>query len=290
LPPFADSLNMQIFREIHLLKAFLAEKRLQGNSIGFVPTMGALHEGHLSIVRSSINENSVTVCSIFVNPTQFNNQKDLEKYPRTIETDTKLLEKVGCDALFCPDVETMYSAKNVIQFDFGHLDKVMEGKFRPGHFSGVALIVSKLFHIVEPDIAYFGQKDWQQFAIIRRLTQDLNFNVKLKSIPTVREQNGLAMSSRNMRLTEKQKEKALILYHTLQKAQLLLKKGTPITEVKKNYVEPLFQKDTEIKLEYFELVDSENLTSLNNVQESGTPILCMAAFVGEVRLIDNMFL
>lgn len=268
----------------------MAEKKLLGNSIGFVPTMGALHKGHLSIIRSSINENTVTICSIFVNPTQFNNPKDLEKYPRTLEIDTTLLEKVGCDALFCPEVKMMYGDETVIQFDFGDLGKVMEGKFRPGHFSGVALVVSKLFHIVEPDIAYFGQKDWQQFAIIRKLTQDLKFNVKLKSIPTVRDPNGLAMSSRNMRLTTHQKEKAAILFNSLNQACSLLKKGTSITEVKKNYVEPLFQNDQEIKLEYFEVVDSENLTLLNNVEESEMPILCIAAFVGEVRLIDNMFL
>jgi pantoate--beta-alanine ligase len=280
---------MQIFREIHLLKAFLAEKRLLGNSIGFVPTMGALHEGHLSIIRSSINENSITVCSIFVNPTQFNNSKDLEKYPRTLDTDTELLEKAGCDILFCPEIEVMYGDESVIKFDFGDLDKVMEGKFRPGHFSGVALVVSKLFHIVEPDIAYFGQKDWQQFAIIRKLTQDLKFNVKLKDIPTMREPNGLAMSSRNMRLSDDQKEKATILYKALSQGKALLKSGSSITQVK-HTIEVLFQHEPEIKLEYFEVVDSENLTLLNNVEESETPIVCMAAFVGGVRLIDNMFL
>jgi pantoate--beta-alanine ligase len=281
---------MQIFREIQPLKAFLVEKRLSGQSIGFVPTMGALHEGHLSIINSSINENSVTVCSIFVNPTQFNNAKDLEKYPRTLESDINLLERVGCNVLFCPEVKTMYGQESVIQFDFGQLDKVMEGEFRPGHFSGVALVVSKLFHIIEPDIAYFGQKDWQQFAIIRKLVQDLKFNVTLKSIPTVREADGLAMSSRNMRLTPGQREKALILYNSLNQARILLKKGMPISDVRIHYIHPLFRQDDEIKLEYFELVDSENLTPLKNVEESKTPILCTAAFVGDVRLIDNMFL
>jgi len=280
---------MQIFSEIPPLKAFLVEKRLSRQSIGFVPTMGALHEGHLSIVRSSRNKNSVTICSIFVNPTQFNSPQDLEKYPRTLERDIELLKEAGCDALFCPEVKTMYGSESHTHFNFGHLDTVMEGKFRPGHFSGVALIVSKLFHIVEPDVAYFGQKDWQQFAIIRQLTQDLQFNVTLKCISTIREPNGLAMSSRNMRLTPDQKEKAVILYSSLQEARVLLKNGMPVADVK-HRITQLFQKDPEIKLEYFEVVDSENLKSLNHVEESITPILCMASFVGDVRLIDNLFL
>lgn len=280
---------MQIFREIPPLKAFLVENRRLGHSIGFVPTMGALHEGHLSIIRASGKENPVTVCSIFINPAQFNNQADLEKYPRTLETDISFLEKAGCDVLFCPEVSIMYGSESVIQFDFGQLDKVMEGKFRPGHFSGVALVVSKLFHIVEPDIAYLGQKDWQQFAIVRKLTEDLKFNLQLKWVPTVREENGLAMSSRNMRLTSAQKEKASIICHSLNEARLLLKKNIPIAEVK-NKITSLFQNDPEIKLEYFEVADSENLMPLIHVEQSAAPILCMAVYVGEIRLIDNMFL
>jgi pantoate--beta-alanine ligase len=280
---------MQIFREIASLRAFLVEKKRLGQTIGFVPTMGALHEGHLALINASLNENSVTVCSIFVNPAQFNNAADLEKYPRTLDSDTKHLERVGCDVLFCPEVNSMYQSNTVIRFDFGNLDKVMEGTFRPGHFSGVALVVSKLFHIVEPDVAYFGQKDWQQFAIIRKLTEELNFNVTLKNISTIREPNGLAMSSRNMRLSTSQKESALILYHSLLEAKTSLKKGLPVAEVKKN-IEERFQHSSETKLEYFEIVDSENLISLNRVEDSVAPILCVAAYVGEVRLIDNMFL
>jgi pantoate--beta-alanine ligase len=280
---------MQIFKEIAPLKAFLIEKRLQGLTIGFVPTMGALHEGHLAIIRASRSENSITVCSVFVNPAQFNNPADLQKYPRTLESDTAQLERVGCDVLFCPEVETMYSGNSLIQFDFGHLDKVMEGKFRPGHFSGVALVVSKLFHIVEPHVAYFGQKDWQQFVVIQRLTTDLNFNLQLKSVPTVREADGLAMSSRNARLTADQRKKALILYSGLQFAYNRLKQGQNVADTKKE-VARLFEGDPEIKLDYFELADSQNLTLLQNVLDSEKPILCMAAYIGEVRLIDNMFL
>jgi pantoate--beta-alanine ligase len=280
---------MQIFREIAPLKAFLVEKRRLGQTIGFVPTMGALHEGHLSLIQACKTENSVTVCSIFVNPAQFNNPADLQKYPRTPDTDIPLMEKVGTDALFIPDTPVMYDSESLVRFDFGHLDKVMEGTHRPGHFSGVALVVSKLFHIVEPDRAYFGQKDWQQFSIIRQLVKELKFNINLKSIPTLREPDGLAMSSRNMRLTSAQRQKAGQLYKSLTEASAMLKKGSTIDEVKMN-VQRTLEQDPEVKLEYFEVADSENLKLLNRVEESAAPILCIAAFVGEVRLIDNMFL
>lgn len=280
---------MQIFREIAPLKAFLVEKRLQGHTIGFVPTMGALHEGHISLIRTACNENSVVVCSIFVNPAQFNNPSDLDKYPRTLESDTEMLKSVGCQVLFCPDSTTMYAKQHVITFDFGHLDKVMEGAFRPGHFSGVALVVSKLFHIVEPDTAYFGQKDWQQFAIIKKLVEDLSFNVKVKSLPTMRESDGLAMSSRNMRLTPEQRIKALILYKSLMEGKAALACGISIDEVKQRTAAIFSDSNTDVRLEYFEVVDSENLNTINHVSESQQPILCTAAYVGDVRLIDNLF-
>lgn len=280
---------MQIFKEIGPLKAFLVSTRNQGQTLGFVATMGALHEGHLELIRNSQNDNSVTICSIFVNPSQFNNPSDLQKYPRTLDQDIKLLEKVGCDALFCPEVESMYDGESFVRFDFGHLDKVMEGEFRPGHFSGVALVVSKLFNIIEPDVAYFGQKDWQQFAIISQLTRELKFNLKLKSVPTLREPSGLAMSSRNARLTAEQREKAVIIYRTLKNAVQQLKNDKPVSHVKAA-VAKAFEGDAAVRLEYFEVADSENLKPLNDVKKSARPILCIAAFVGEVRLIDNMFL
>lgn len=280
---------MQIFKEIGPLKAFLVEKRSHGQTIGFVATMGALHEGHLELIRNSQNDNSVTICSIFVNPSQFNNPEDLQNYPRTLDLDISQLQKVGCDALFCPEVETMYDKQAFVRFDFGHLDKVMEGEFRPGHFSGVALIVSKLFHIVEPDVAYFGQKDWQQFAIISQLVRELKFNLTLKSVPTLREASGLAMSSRNARLTSEQRKKAAMLNRTLKVAVEQLRNGKPVVHVKDD-VKATLAGDPEIRLEYFEVADSENLKSLTDVKESDRPILCIAAFVGEVRLIDNMFL
>lgn len=280
---------MQIFKEIGPLKAFLVEKRSQNQTIGFVATMGALHEGHLELIRNSQNDNSTTICSIFVNPSQFNNAEDLQKYPRTIEADIQKLEKAGCDALFCPENEVMYDSPGSIRLDFGHLDKVMEGEFRPGHFSGVALVVSKLFNILTPDVAYFGQKDWQQFTIIRQLVKELKFNLILKSIPTLREANGLAMSSRNARLTAGQREKAAAISRVLKDATDQLKIGTPVSLVKEHAKRKL-ETDSEIRLEYFEVADSENLMPLADVRQSARPILCIAAWVGEVRLIDNMFL
>jgi pantoate--beta-alanine ligase len=279
---------MQIFREIPHLKAFLTSKKLLGKSIGLVPTMGALHQGHLGLIRNSKNETDLTVCSIFVNPTQFNNPADLQKYPRTLEADISLLEKEECDVLFCPEASEMYPEKSMVSFSFGELDTVMEGKFRPGHFSGVALVVSKLFHIVEPHTAFFGQKDWQQFAVIRHLVNHLNFNTRLKSVSTFREADGLAMSSRNLRLTASQRTQARVLFEALTIAHDLLESGESIVNVK-IAIKSKMESHPEVTLEYFEIADSENLTLLNSVDESNKPILCIAAYVGEVRLIDNMF-
>ena len=206
---------MVIFKEIEPLKAFLDNKRGRDLSIGLVPTMGALHPGHLELVKASKKVNSLAVCSIFVNPTQFNNPSDLEKYPRSLDKDIELLNSVGCDVLFFPDKKEMYQKPSTIKFDFGQLDKVLEGEFRPGHFSGVALVVSKLFNIVNPTRAYFGQKDFQQFKIINRLVEELHFNIELICFPTLREADGLAMSSRNLRLTDDQRKTALIFFKSV---------------------------------------------------------------------------
>lgn len=251
--------------------------------------MGALHPGHLALIAVSRSQNPLTVCSIFVNPTQFNNVSDFEKYPRTLEKDVDMLEKAGCDVLFCPDEPEMHTRSSYLNFNFGHLETVMEGKFRPGHFNGVAQVVSKLFHIVNPDHAYFGQKDWQQFVIISTLVDELKFNVTLHSVETVRENDGLAMSSRNLRLSEKQRRQAILIPATLAEAKAKLKGGDSILSVKK-FVEDTFESNPGITLEYIEVVNSKNLLPLYSVEEADRPILCMAAFVGEVRLIDNMFL
>ena len=280
---------MEIFKQIAPLRAYLDQVRKSNKTIGLVPTMGALHRGHISLVESSKSENAITVATIYVNPTQFNNPNDLQKYPKTPEKDILMLKNAGCDVVFCPEDQEMYAEKSAINFDFGNLDKVMEGKFRPGHFSGVALVVSKLFNIVQPDKAYFGQKDWQQFAIIRLLVRELKFNFEVASVPILREPDGLAMSSRNLRLSPAQRSSAAVLYQALQMANKALKSGTPLATVKKAVSERVNGKP-EMKLEYFELADSKNLTILNDVDNSTSTILCIAAYAGEVRLIDNMFL
>ena len=280
---------MEIFKQIAPLKAFLRDLKCQGKSVGLVPTMGALHDGHISLFRAAKAENDITVGSIFVNPIQFNNHNDLVKYPRTIEKDTALLETVGCDVLFSPDSAEMYPEKTTMTLDFGQLDKVMEGKFRPGHFSGVALVVSKLFNIIQPDQAYFGQKDWQQFAIIRKLTEELNFHIKLHSIPTLREEDGLALSSRNLRLDPQQRKKANIFYKGLFEAKTALSRGNSLDRVKDS-VRSMIEAQPDVRLEYFELADRQNLNLLKSVEDSRQPIICIAGYVGEIRLIDNMFL
>lgn len=278
---------MQIFKEIRPLKLHLQQKRKEGYSVGLVPTMGALHEGHLSLIRASKAAADVTVCSLFVNPTQFNNPIDLEKYPRTPEKDISLLESADCDVLFAPETSAMYERQGVIHFDFGELDKVLEGKFRPGHFSGVATVVSKLFNIVEPDHAFFGQKDYQQLQIITRLVEELKFNLEIHGMPILREPGGLAMSSRNQRLTNEERKRALILHESLNDARNQLLAGKPWVVVQKDVTEKI-NKTKDVKLEYFELTRRDDLTNTNNAG-IGDGIILTACFVGSVRLIDNMF-
>ncbi len=281
---------MDIFKEIKPLKAFLESAKRDSHSVGFVPTMGALHQGHLSLIKASKRENAKTICSIYVNPTQFNNPDDLAQYPRALDKDIQLLTDAGCDVLFCPDNKEMYSAEPGLTFDFGPLEKVLEGKFRPGHFSGVALVISKLFHIVSPSKAYFGQKDFQQFKVIEKLVEELKFDVALRCMPIEREPDGLAMSSRNARLNAEQRKKAITLYECLRHAGSLIKEGKSIISVRE-MVETKFSKVDDLKLEYFELADSSNLMSLKNVADkTGKAILLIAGYVGEVRLIDNLLL
>jgi pantoate--beta-alanine ligase len=278
---------MDIFKEIKTLKAFLESAKSDSDSIGFVPTMGALHNGHLSLIRASKRENSKTICSIYVNPAQFNNAEDLAKYPKTLSLDIELLTKVGCDALFYPDTQEIYPTQPTIKFDFGSLETVFEGKFRPGHFSGVALVISKLFHIVNPTKAYFGQKDFQQFKIIERLVDELKFDVSLQCMPIEREPDGLAMSSRNARLSAEQRKKAIIFFECLQHAHEMIKAGANIDAVREA-VQNKCKQAPEIKLEYFELADTSNLMRLENVVDKA--ILLIAGYVGEVRLIDNLLI
>jgi pantoate--beta-alanine ligase len=281
---------MEIFEEISPLRAFLKGVRIQGKTCGLVPTMGALHQGHISLLETAKRENSLTICSIYVNPTQFNNAGDLASYPRAYDNDCQLLEKVGCDVLFCPSNKTMYPDEPILGFDFGHLNQVMEGRFRPGHFSGVALVVAKLLNIVQPDRAYFGQKDWQQLTIVSRMVSELKINTEVRSVPTTREPDGLALSSRNLRLKPGQRSEAAIFFHALSYAKKALADDRADFAGIKRTVQNMFNEKENVRLEYLELVESANLKPITDVDLANRPIICIAGYVGEVRLIDNMFL
>ena len=277
---------MEIIDSKNILQNILKGFKEQGNSIGFVPTMGALHEGHLSLIKRSNIENDITVVSIFVNPTQFNDQEDYKRYPRIISDDLKRLESVKCDFLFTPTKAEMYPEEDKREFNFGNIDKVMEGAHRPGHFRGVALIVSKLFEIVNPHKAYFGEKDFQQVAIIKHLTKQLDFNIEIIPCPIVREDDGLAMSSRNTLLSEEQRKNVPIisktLFESVNKMKLLSLSETKDWVIRKINENPF------LKVEYFEIVDSESLEPIMDWNQSNNITGCIAVHVGNIRLIDNI--
>lgn len=270
-----------------ILQYIYTERRKNNVQVGFVPTMGALHEGHLSLIEVSKQENDLTVCSIFINPTQFNDLSDFEKYPKNFDQDIAFLDEIGCDVVFLPNASEMYSKKAMLSFNFGPLENVMEGAHREGHFNGVALVVSKLFHIVQPDRAYFGQKDLQQCAVIYQLIEDLSFNIKLVRCPIIREKNGLAMSSRNQRLTAKQKEEAKVLSETLTLTQSIIQKTNDIDQAL-NKAKDFLLKVPSFKLEYLEIVDASTLQPIKNYTNDQEIAVCIAGFLGEVRLIDNI--
>jgi pantoate--beta-alanine ligase len=257
-------------------------------TIGFVPTMGALHEGHHTLIRQAKAENDITACSIFVNPIQFNISEDLEKYPRNLAQDTRILNQNGCDLLFHPNAEEMYPGgkTGTLEIDFGMLDKVMEGKFRPGHFKGVALVVKKLFEIIQPSRAYFGKKDFQQLAVIKLLVEKLQLPVEIIPCETVRETDGLAMSSRNLRLTIGERQIARKIFEVLCKIR---EKGTrtPVWELKEWAVKKI-QEDPQFRVEYFEIADTETLMPLENWSQKNRAIALTAVYLGDVRLIDNV--
>lgn len=278
---------MKLVKTISELQQQLAESGKCG-TIGFVPTMGALHAGHLSLVRNAMEENKMVVVSIFVNPTQFNDPKDLQRYPRDIEADLKLLEPTGCDLVFAPEPEEIYPEPDTRKFDFGKLETVMEGKHRPGHFNGVAQVISKLFRIVKPDKAYFGQKDFQQLAIIKQLVKQLQLPIEIVACPIIREESGLAMSSRNQLLSAVERENAAIINKTLQAAKKLSAKKSvqELTE----WVTETINKNPLLYVEYFEVVDDETLQPVKSWKDSGTKIGCIAAYCGKIRLIDNIVL
>jgi pantoate--beta-alanine ligase len=278
---------MEVFTSIKGLRNFLDQQLSAQKTIGLIPTMGALHEGHISLVDASIKQNDITVCSVFVNPAQFNNPEDLLKYPRTLDEDCAMLEKAGCSAVFAPSVEEMYPEKPSLVINFGSLESVMEGASRPGHFNGVGIVVSKLFHIVSPHRAYFGQKDLQQVSIIKRLVADLAFNLELITCPTIRETDGLAMSSRNRRLNDTERSLAPHIYRILDDAKRRLLNGKDVIEVIQAASED-FGSINEFTLDYFEVVNVKTLQPVSTIAEPGTNAICVAAFLGPVRLIDNV--
>ena len=255
----------------------------EGKTIGFVPTMGALHKGHISLIERAKQENDIVVCSVFVNPIQFNNKEDLIKYPRDIEKDSILLEENGCDILFCPKAEEVYAEEAKESFSFGALEKVMEGKQRPGHFNGVAIIVSRLFDWVKPNRAYFGEKDFQQIAIIKDMVRQLNSPVEIVPCPIVREIDGLAISSRNVRLEEQAREIAPKIHYILHKS-CSMKDNLSFSQIK-SFVINEFKRIKEFELEYFEMVDDTTLQPISQKGENGV-VGCVAVWLGGVRLID----
>ncbi len=278
---------MHIFNTISETQQYLKAQQRAGKTIGFVPTMGALHAGHISLIERAKTENDLAVCSIFVNPTQFNNPEDLKKYPRTLERDCEMLLPAGCDVVFAPSAEEMYPSLPQLKMDFGTLETVMEGKFRPGHFNGVGIVVSKLFNIVKPEKAYFGLKDLQQVAVIRRMVQDLSFDLAIIPCPTLRESDGLAMSSRNTRLSPEARALAPQIYKALNLAKEKLQTGASVSEMQMA-VNEYFAKYSEFELEYFEAADFDTLLPIEAKVEDGKTALCVAAFLGGVRLIDNI--
>ncbi|WP_448702272.1 pantoate--beta-alanine ligase [Mucilaginibacter sp. AW1-3] len=278
---------MKIFTTKGEIIQYLLQKRSAGKTIGLVPTMGALHNGHISLLATAKTVTDEVVCSIFVNPTQFNDPKDLEKYPRPIESDIKKLESAGCDILFNPPVSEIYAANEPAwHLDIGPLESLLEGKFRPGHYQGVTQVVFKLFDIIKPDMAFFGQKDYQQFLVISKMVQLLNLPVKMVMCPIVREPGGLAMSSRNVHLSADEKQNALALSQLLQMVKDNFATHT-LPELKQ-LAAGFMEHQPELRMEYFELADGDTLYPA--AADTEKVVALVAAWAGKTRLIDNMIL
>lgn len=277
---------MQVINTIAQLQDILVSERAKGMSIGLVPTMGALHEGHASLVRKSVSENDITVVSIFLNPTQFNDPKDLERYPRTLESDCAILEECGAQIAFAPSVGEIYPEPDTRQFSYPPTDSVMEGARRPGHFNGVCQIVSKLFMITDPDRAYFGEKDYQQIAVIRRMVEDLKFRVDIIPCPVVREADGLAMSSRNTLLAPDEKAIAPNIYRILQESKGL---GLTVSETRE-WVVSNINEIPGLEVEYYSIVDGDTLADIEDWSDSTSVVGCITVYCGKtpIRLIDHI--
>ena len=277
---------MNIYKSIEDLQAFVEAERAKGLRIAFVPTMGALHAGHLSLVRRALSECDRCIVSVFVNPTQFNDPRDLETYPRTLEADSTLLASVGASALFAPEVSTIYPEEDTRTFDVGAVAEVMEGRYRPGHFNGVMQVVSRLFDIVRPDCAYFGEKDFQQIAVIRAMVRLIGSPVEIIACPIVREADGLALSSRNVRLSAEERREAPQIYRILSESRSWAKDMSPQQVIER--VTEQINAVPHLRVEYFEIVDTDSLQPIASWSNSPAPHGCITVFCGEVRLIDNI--
>lgn len=279
---------MIIFKKVKDLEAFIESQKKAGKTIGFVPTMGALHAGHISLIDASKAGNDITACSIFVNPTQFNNPADFEKYPITIETDIDKLEEAGCDILFLPPVDEVYPpGTKQLHYDLGYLETILEGAFRPGHYQGVCQVVHRLLDIVKPTILYLGQKDFQQCMVLKKLIELKNINTSIHIEKTIREKDGLAMSSRNMRLNEAERKLALKIFETLSFIKNEMKPGN-LQDIKQKA--NVFLSSHGFKVDYTEIANAENLQLLDNWDGKTKTVILIAAYLNEVRLIDNFVL
>ncbi|MFT6335112.1 MAG: pantoate--beta-alanine ligase [Saprospiraceae bacterium] len=281
---------MKTITTVAALQAEISKLKAKGKTVGFAPTMGALHRGHMSLMHASNDENDITVCSVFVNPTQFNEKSDLTKYPRTLAADEKLLKKNGVNIVFAPTAEEVYpkKLKTELNLDFKGLDKEMEGEFRPGHFEGVVQVVKRLLDIVTPDAIYMGQKDFQQFTLVHFMMEYFDLSTQMRVIPIAREENGLAMSSRNVRLTPENKATAVEINKVLKYVKR--NKYKKSCKELQGYAMARLAKITEFKPEYFTIVDARTLRSISSCKDSDYVVACTAVWAGEVRLIDNMVL
>ena len=279
---------MKVFRKIVELQNELFYARKEGKKIGLVPTMGALHEGHASLIRLSVKDNEVTVVSVFLNPTQFNDKGDLERYPRTLEADCQLAESCGADYLFAPSVEEVYPTPDTRHFEFPPVSTVMEGARRPGHFNGVCQVVSRLFYIVKPNKAYFGEKDWQQIAVIKQLVKFINSSVQIVECPIVREADGLAMSSRNSLLTSEERAIAPAIFQAL-KDSVDFSKSHTVKETHDSVVDQINATEG-LEVEYFEIVDGDSLQAVDNWEAHAGVVGCVTVYCGKtpIRLIDHI--
>lgn len=278
--------SMILFKQAEDLTDYLQKARANGQTIGFVPSMGALHQGHLSLIEQSVKETDLTICSIFVNPTQFNDPNDFQQYPVTIEKDILLLEAAGTSVLFLPSVDTIYpnGTANLLAYDLGYLEQILEGYYRPGHFQGVCQVMHRLLDIVQPDHLYMGAKDYQQCMVVQRLMKIIGSKAIFHACPTLREPDGLAMSSRNARLSPEERQKAVVIFQTLRYMKEHIKPGN-LQQLKQEGKLALEQ--NQFRVDYVEIADAQSLEIIDNWDGNSSIVALIAAFIGEVRLIDN---